>query len=92
MVSSQWHYLFNYLSIALINWAATPQGVNNNVNVISLYSEIFLLCTYRYFHIDGGNKRLKNVTKLYCQCQISQKRRKKECLGKFKFALNRLKK
>jgi hypothetical protein len=45
MVSSQWHYLFNYLSIALINWAATPQGVNDNVNVISLYSENFLLCT-----------------------------------------------
>jgi hypothetical protein len=44
------------------------------------------------FIFDGGNKRLKNVTKLYCQCQISQKRRKKECFGKFKFALNRLKK
>jgi hypothetical protein len=45
MVSSQWHYLFNYLSIALINWTATPQGVNDNVNVISLYSEKFVLCT-----------------------------------------------
>jgi hypothetical protein len=29
---------------------------------------------------------------MYCQCQISHKRRKKECLGKFKFSLNRLKK
>jgi hypothetical protein len=34
----------------------------------------------------------RNVTKLYCQCQISHKRRKKECPGKFKFSLNRLKK
>jgi hypothetical protein len=35
------------------------------------------------FIFGGGNKRLRNVTKLYCQCQISHKRRKKECLGKF---------
>jgi hypothetical protein len=41
----------------------------------------------------GGNKRLRNVTKMYCQSQISHKRRKKEFLGKFKFfSLNRLKK
>jgi hypothetical protein len=44
------------------------------------------------FIFGGGNKRLRNVTKLYCQCQISHRRRKKECLGKFKFSLNRLKK
>jgi hypothetical protein len=44
------------------------------------------------FKFDGGNKRLRNVTKMYCQYQISHKRRKKECLGKFKFSLNRLKK
>jgi hypothetical protein len=44
------------------------------------------------FIFGGGNKRLRNVTKLYCQCQISHKRRKKECPGKFKFSLNRLKK
>jgi hypothetical protein len=25
---------------------------------------------------------------MYCQCQISHKRRKKECLGKFKFSQN----
>jgi hypothetical protein len=37
----------------------------------------------------GGNKRLSNVRKLYCQCQISHKRRKKGCLGEFKFSLNR---
>jgi hypothetical protein len=43
------------------------------------------------FIFGGGNKRLRNVTKMYCQCQISHKRRKKECLGKFKFSLNRLK-
>jgi hypothetical protein len=24
------------------------------------------------FIFDGGNKRLRNVTNLYCQCQISQ--------------------
>jgi hypothetical protein len=44
------------------------------------------------FIFGGGNKRLRNVTKMYCHCQISHKRRKKECLGKFKFSLNRLKK
>jgi hypothetical protein len=44
------------------------------------------------FIFGGGNKRLRNVRKLYCQGQISHKRRKKECLGKFKFSLNRLKK
>jgi hypothetical protein len=44
------------------------------------------------FIFSGGNKRLRNVTKLYCQCQISHKRCKKECPGKFKFLLNRLKK
>jgi hypothetical protein len=33
-----------------------------------------------------------NYKKMYCQCQISHKRRKKECLGKFKFSQNRLKK
>jgi hypothetical protein len=42
------------------------------------------------FIFGGGNKRLRNVTKMYCQCQISHKRRKKECLGKFKFSLNKL--
>jgi hypothetical protein len=36
--------------------------------------------------------RLRNVTKMYYQRQISHKRRKKECLGKFKFSLNRLRK
>jgi hypothetical protein len=44
------------------------------------------------FIFGGGNKRLRNVTKMYCQCQISHKRRKKECVGKFKFSQNRLKK
>jgi hypothetical protein len=44
------------------------------------------------FIFGGGNKRMRNVTKMYCQCQISHKRRKKECLGKFKFSLNKMKK
>jgi hypothetical protein len=44
------------------------------------------------FIFDGENKRLRNVTKLYCQCQISHKRRKNKCLSKFKFSLNRLNK
>jgi hypothetical protein len=26
------------------------------------------------FIFGGGNKRLRNVTNLYCQCQISQRR------------------
>jgi hypothetical protein len=65
--------------------------------MITLTLYLYILKIFYCVHIgififDGGNKRLKNVTKLYCQCQISQKRRKKECLGKFKFALNRLKK
>jgi hypothetical protein len=50
------------------------------------------LCIRGIFIFGGGNKTLRNVTKMYCQCQISHKRRKKECLGKFKFSLNRLKK
>jgi hypothetical protein len=44
------------------------------------------------FIFGGGNKRLRNVTNMYCQCQISHKRRKKECQGKFKFSLDILKK
>jgi hypothetical protein len=64
----------------------------------------FLGCSFNTNHIlinvvlegififGGGNKRLRNVTKMYCQCQICHKRRKKECLGKFKFSLDRLKK
>jgi hypothetical protein len=54
--------------------------------------ELVKKTTRGIFIFGGGNKRLRNVTKLYCQCQISHKRRKKECLGKFKFSLNRLKK
>jgi hypothetical protein len=54
--------------------------------------DLNLTCTMHYhigiFIFDGGNKRLRNDTKLYCQCQSSHKRRKKECLGKFKFSLN----
>jgi hypothetical protein len=46
----------------------------------------------RYFHIWWRKQKTRKVTKIYCQCQISHKRRKKECLGKFKFLLNRLKK
>jgi hypothetical protein len=51
----------------------------------------FISWTRGIFIFGGGNKRLRNVTKMYCQCQISHKRRKKECLGKFKFSLNKLK-
>jgi hypothetical protein len=40
------------------------------------------------FIFGGGNKRLRNVTKMYCQCQICHKRRKKECRGKFKLSIN----
>jgi hypothetical protein len=54
--------------------------------------EILVRIARGIFIFDGGNKRLRNVTKMCCQCQISHKRRKKECLGKFKFSLSRLKK
>jgi hypothetical protein len=54
--------------------------------------KVFLVAYRGIFIFGGGNKRLRNVTKMYCQCQISHKRRKKECLGKFQFSLNRLKK
>jgi hypothetical protein len=61
------------------------------LNVKKVTAKIF--CRHRgIFIFGGGNKRLRNVTKMYCQCQISHKSRKKECLGKFKFSLNRLKK
>jgi hypothetical protein len=49
-------------------------------------------CHRGIFIFSGGNKRPRNVTKLYRQCQTSHKRRKKECLGEFTFSLNRLKK
>jgi hypothetical protein len=45
-------------------------------------------CTRGIFIFGGGNKRLRNVTKMYCQCQICHKRRKQECLGKFNLSLN----
>jgi hypothetical protein len=57
-----------------------------------LYVRFYRVPTRGIFIFGGGNKRLRNVTKLYYQCQISHKRRKKECLGKFQFSLNRLKK
>jgi hypothetical protein len=34
------------------------------------------------------NQNGGKLQKMYCQCQIYHKRRKKECLGKFKFSLN----
>jgi hypothetical protein len=55
------------------------------VRQINSYKTCSLICTRGIFIFGGGNKRLRNVTKMYC-------RRKKECLGKFKFSLNRLKK
>jgi hypothetical protein len=63
---------------------------NRNNNYSGLRNVLFK--TRGIFIFGGGNKRVRNVTKMYCQCQISHKRRKKECLGKFKFSLNRLKK
>jgi hypothetical protein len=67
-----------------------------NINITCIFGAtclaIIFFTTRGIFIFGGGNKRLRNVTKMYCQCQISHKRRKKECLGKFKFSLNRLKK
>jgi hypothetical protein len=48
----------------------------------------FLFASRGIFIFGGGNKRLRNVTKMYCQCQSCHKRRKKECPGKFKLSLN----
>jgi hypothetical protein len=62
--------------------------VNKKFFVFVFYNR----CDRGIFKFDGGNKRLRNVTKMYCQYQLSHKRRKKECLRKFKFSLNRLKK
>jgi hypothetical protein len=42
-------------------WEFVRENVVENIN-----RDIFIF--------DGGNKRLRNVTNLYCQCQISQKR------------------
>jgi hypothetical protein len=50
---------------------------------------IFVLEVFSYLVAETKDR---NFTKIYCHCQISHKRRKKECLGKFKFSLNRLKK
>jgi hypothetical protein len=48
-------------------------------------SQHWLLEVFSYLVAETKDR---NVTKMYCQCQISHKRRKKECLGKFKFSLN----
>jgi hypothetical protein len=55
-------------------------------NLISVCN--FIVRVRGIFIFGGGNKRLRNVTKMYCQCQICHKRRKKECLGKFKLSRN----
>jgi hypothetical protein len=47
--------------------------------------QLFQLGTRGIFIFGGGNKRLRNITKMYCQCQISHKRRKKECLQSIPF-------
>jgi hypothetical protein len=71
-------------------------GVDNLWSQTLLYNKSYPIIIHfiirGIFIFGGGNKRLRNVTKMYCQCQISHKRRKKEYLGKFKFSLNRLKK
>jgi hypothetical protein len=41
--------------------------------------------------ISWRKQKTEKCHKLHRQCQISHERRKKECLGKFKFSLNRLK-
>jgi hypothetical protein len=56
------------------------------------FTEIHLKPHRGIFIFGGGNKRPRSVTKMHGQCQTSHKRRKKECLGKFKLSLNRLKK
>jgi hypothetical protein len=45
--------------------SAPPRFYNRYLNLVC-YRDIFIF--------DGGNKRLRNVTNLYCQCQISQRR------------------
>jgi hypothetical protein len=65
--------------------------IKANYNFVSKtieYLEKQQLLLEGIFIFGGGNKRLRNVTKMYCQCQICHKRRKKECLGKFKLSLN----
>jgi hypothetical protein len=43
--------------------------------IFDIYLTSFKLVGYRdIFIFDGGNKRLRNVTNLYCLCQISQRR------------------
>jgi hypothetical protein len=59
---------------------------------IEYASEIESFVARGIFIFGGGGGGLRGVTKLCCQRQISHKRRKKECLGKFKCSLNRLKK
>jgi hypothetical protein len=76
------------------------KSCSSKINVILFFDIEFFKYFFQVLHevsigifiFHGGNKRLRNVTKLYCQCQISHKRRKKECLGKFKFSLIILKK
>jgi hypothetical protein len=51
------------------NWVAEWDSVLfGDVSRFDLHSNRVI------FKFDGGNKRLRNVTNLYCQCQISQRR------------------
>jgi hypothetical protein len=52
------------------------------------YKKYIIMDDRGIFIFGGGNKRLRIVTKMYCQCQICHKRRKKKCIGKFKLSLN----
>jgi hypothetical protein len=83
--------VFLFLTLLFLKrWISQKYRITQSKNL--LCPILFWSTTVHIFIFGGGNKRLRNVTKVYSQCQISHKHRKKECLGKFKFSLNRLKK
>jgi hypothetical protein len=55
-----------FLLILLLSAVYCMRFFNKNSNKQLLDRDIFIF--------GGGNKRLRNVTNWYCQCQISQRR------------------
>jgi hypothetical protein len=63
MLPIKYVFFIKYVVSSNVFYEIIKHAVNSN-----------LLGDRDIFIFDGGNKRLRNVTNLYCQCQISQRR------------------
>jgi hypothetical protein len=76
--------LICYFHINYCKFHSSRENCEATVSIEMIF-QLFQLGTRGIFIFGGGNKRLRNITKMYCQCQISHKRRKKECLQSIPF-------